>query len=135
MSRPLTIKSWYNDERLTVIGATYRENHAPALQLRDEQGHAAATASVNIPEMILPVGHVLIKNWFENEGVLSALVEAGIVIDTGTVVPCGHAQANLCRLKVAVPDDPRELTTDDLLEPYDTDKVIREAVDRARRHF
>jgi hypothetical protein len=37
-------------------------------------------------------------NWRENTGVLAALVEAGIVEDTGEMVRVGYEWANLCRI-------------------------------------
>ena len=43
---------------------------------------------------------ILIKDYAENEGILAALVNAGIIEDTGKTVPVGHAQARLCRLLV-----------------------------------
>ena len=42
-----------------------------------------ATCTVNAPEYSLQANHVLIKDYSENEGMLSALEEAGIVRSTG----------------------------------------------------
>lgn len=57
-----------------------------------------AVATVNIPEYTLERGHVLIKNWSENEGILEALVSSGLLEDTGALVPTGFCNANLCKL-------------------------------------
>lgn len=45
-------------------------------------------------------GHVLIKTWSENEGVLEELVRLGIVQDTGVKIRTGHTYANLCKLMI-----------------------------------
>ncbi len=76
----------------------YRDGNA-AISLDDAtDGSPVATASVNIPEAKLPTGFIFIKNWSENEGMLDALVSAGIVEDTGRTFPCGFTDANLCKL-------------------------------------
>jgi len=58
-----------------------------------------ATATVCLPEVLLPEGYVLIKDYDENTGVLAALVVSGIVKDTGQTYPVGRFNhANFCRL-------------------------------------
>jgi hypothetical protein len=58
-----------------------------------------ATATVCLPEVLLPEGYVLIKDYDENAGVLAALVFSGIVKDTGQTYPVGRFNhANFCRL-------------------------------------
>jgi hypothetical protein len=57
------------------------------------------TASVNVAQT-LPAGHVAVKNYSENRGVLEALVAAGVVTDTGRRIPVGYAHAHLCRLLI-----------------------------------
>jgi len=58
-----------------------------------------ATATVCLPEVLLPEGYVLIKDYDENTGVLAALVFSGIVKDTGQTYPVGRFNhANFCRL-------------------------------------
>ena len=42
--------------------------------------------------------HALIKNWFENEGILEEMVRLGICKDTGTLVPTGMTNFNLVEL-------------------------------------
>lgn len=77
-------------------------NGRPALVLKDAvTGELVAKASVNVPDYEVPAGHVLVKDWNENHGVLGALVRGGIVEDTGRTVPCGWVDAHLCRLLVA----------------------------------
>ena len=59
-----------------------------------------ATASVNVPSAELADDEVIIKDWFENNGVLQAMIDAGIVEDTERVVLCGYELGNVCRLLV-----------------------------------
>jgi len=42
-------------------------------------GEPIATATVNVPEISVEHGNVLVKDYSENEGMLDALVHAGIV--------------------------------------------------------
>ena len=71
----------------------------PAIALWDEDG-PVATASVAVPDYPLKEGHILIKDYDSNLGVLAALVEAGVVRDTGETVDVGFAQANVCELLI-----------------------------------
>lgn len=75
-------------------------NGQTLLTLSCEDCLPMATASVSIPEYSHGCGRVFIKNWSENQGILEALVEAGIVEDTGEKVPTGFAEAHVCRLLV-----------------------------------
>jgi len=72
-------------------------NGRRALELYDNGPIAKAT--VNIPEVELAEDEVCIKDWSENEGMLDALVEAGIVEDTGRRVEAGFVTAPVARIK------------------------------------
>ena len=78
----------------------YADNDRIAILLRTPEGEPVATATVNQPDFNLEPNQVLIKDYAENAGILAALVNAGIIEDTGKTVPVGHAQARLCRLLV-----------------------------------
>lgn len=58
------------------------------------------TATVNIPEAKLERDETLIKDWSENKGMLQALIEAGIVEDTGLTYRTGYVCANICKLLI-----------------------------------
>jgi hypothetical protein len=71
------------------------------LAARDpNDGSPYGTLSVNIPETNINDNHVWIKDWSENEGVLNALVESGLVRDLGITQPCGFMNAHLVELKL-----------------------------------
>jgi len=75
-----------------------------AIQLRDaDSGEPVATATAAVPEQALPSNLVLIKSYSENEGMLDALVAAGLVRDTGERVPSGRVQLAVCELLAAAP--------------------------------
>ena len=71
---------------------------ARALSLVDEEG-PVATATVNLPDVPLGKNQVLIKNWSENEGMLDALVAAGVVKPTGETVRSGFVEVPVCELQ------------------------------------
>ena len=101
MAKTVRITTRYvnEDMRLTQIGMY--QDESPAYALYDKNGEEYATATVCIPGATPPSGHVLIKNWSENEGILESLVSAGIlqVVDS---VPAGFVSAQLCKLLVEI---------------------------------
>ena len=84
--------------RCRIAPATY-PNGRLAWQLVDaDTGEPVTVATVNLPDHALPEGHVFVKDWSENEGVLSALILSGVVEDTGVRVPSGYVDAAMCRI-------------------------------------
>lgn len=92
----------FNGSDYRVKIETYR-NGGTAIVLVGHDGVIAAVATVNIPEAPLLPHQVLIKDYSENRGMLTALEKAGIVRATGTYIRCGHASMPLCRLLVPRP--------------------------------
>jgi hypothetical protein len=77
------------------------QNNRVAIELVDPiTGECGAVATVNIPEADLPPGEVFIKTWSENEGILTALADAGIVKKTGKAIPIGWVYADIAVLLV-----------------------------------
>jgi len=88
-----------------VIPALYM-NNVPALQLREiDDGTPIATASVNLEEyenyvlsLMHPDGYptgeqfTFIKDWSENQGILSALTKAKIVSEPVEIVSSGYIE-------------------------------------------
>ncbi len=74
-------------------------NGRVALKLVDaEDGSPIATATVNLPDVPLGKNQVLIKNYSENEGMLDALVAAGVVKPTGKTIRSGYVEVPICEL-------------------------------------
>ena len=72
-----------------------------ALQLVcSTHGDPMGTATVNIPNYPLGEKEVIIKDYSEIEGMLKALVDAGVVEDTGKVAPSGYIVGNVCKLLI-----------------------------------
>ena len=73
------------------------------LRLRDrDDGEPVATATINVPEEPLAENEVIIKDYSENDGMLAALLDAGVVEPTGRVCVSGMVQAPICTLKVSL---------------------------------
>lgn len=83
-----------------VIKTKYAQGGAICLRLVSTENEPIATATVNVPEYKVRSGYLLIKNYSENQGILDALVEAGIVTPTGVTIPVGYCQAELCKLNI-----------------------------------
>lgn len=76
------------------------ENGRPALQLIDaNDGSPIATATVNLPDVPLGKNQVPVKSYSENEGMLDALVAAGVVKPTGQAVRTGFVEVSVCELQ------------------------------------
>lgn len=83
-----------------VVQKRQYENGRPALRLIDaEDGSPIATATVNLPDVALGGNQVLVKDWSENEGMLAALTEAGVVKPTGETVRTGFVEVPVCELQ------------------------------------
>lgn len=54
--------------------------------------------TINMPEVHLNPGEVLVKDWAENEVIFSTLVEFGWLIPTGREVISGWVAPAVCRL-------------------------------------
>lgn len=76
-------------------------NHRPAIILNDaDTGERNAVASVNLVDADLPPGHVHIKTWSENEGLITDLQDAGIIGPAKQWVVSGFVKAALCKLLI-----------------------------------
>lgn len=87
--------------RLTVDAILREyEDGSPALLLM-EGGAPYAKVSVRMPGVELAWNEILVKDYGENEGLLEQLVEAGVLYDTGLVVPSGFVELKICRIAAA----------------------------------
>ena len=87
----------FRDFDCTVQNRQYG-NGRVALSLVDEDG-PVATATVNLPGVKLGPNQVAIKDYAENEGLLEALVAAGVVKPTGEKVRSGFVEIAICELQ------------------------------------
>lgn len=78
-SRIVHIRTKYINQRALLSFGQY-ENGATAISLFDPQdGEPLAVATVNLPHEVPAPGRVFIKNYSENEGMVSALLQAGVI--------------------------------------------------------
>ncbi|MFC1353945.1 MAG: hypothetical protein G8D89_16325 [gamma proteobacterium symbiont of Clathrolucina costata] len=74
-------------------------NDRPGIELVDSaNGEPIARSTLNIPEVNIGSREVIVKDYSENAGMLSALVNSGIVVPTGATFQLGHAECHICRL-------------------------------------
>jgi len=88
----------FNGWNCKAIITKYADGNAAILLEDASTGEPIATASVNIPEANVADGFVIVKDYSENEGMLDALTEAGIVSFTGSYINSGFIEAPLCEL-------------------------------------
>lgn len=67
-----------------------------------ETGEPSLTVTCNFPELEVNPGHVWVKSWGENQGVLVALIEAKIGTLTGRRTSAGHVTSHELKLSDAV---------------------------------
>ena len=83
-----------------IVEKRQYENGRPALRLIDaEDGSPIATAMVNLPNAKSGPNTVFVKDWSENEGMMAALIEAGVVKPTGETVRSGFVEVQVCELE------------------------------------
>ena len=97
------LKSPFTGEELSVmVNVRSYNNGRPALELLEEDMEYGltpyATATVNLPDVLLQPNEVLIKDYAENEGILQFLVENNIVVPTQNGVQSGYVWVPVCIL-------------------------------------
>jgi hypothetical protein len=55
-------------------------------------------ATINVPEVDLAEGEVIIRDYGVHEGTLKSLVDAGVVEATGRMIETGFVQAPVARV-------------------------------------
>lgn len=88
-----------------VVFRRYNETGGVAIELvcpfNEEQGYAEPMAMATVNIGLLGVGEVAIKNYSENEGMLKALIEAGVVHSPHRFVQSGFVGIPICYLTEA----------------------------------
>ena len=90
-------RDWWCD----IVFDWYAVNSRISIELVDhEDGQTVAHATVNMPEYDLPPNEVIIKNYSEGEGMLDALVDAGLIKATGNMIQTGFVYCPICKLNM-----------------------------------
>lgn len=96
---PILWKTPWGERVACTPQFSYYGNGRLALILVDPfTGERVATASVNVPEVDLEDNEIAIKDYSENQGVLDALVDAGMVALTDRAVASGFVTLPIVRL-------------------------------------
>lgn len=90
----------HNPKNLKIIFGKYQNNRTAIQLVKKDSGEPYATATVNLPEVIVPDGMVLLKGWSENTGIPKLLEDMNIVKLTGMTIPTGFVKAELAVLIV-----------------------------------
>ena len=95
-NRTVQFKEW----KCSIDIYKYQNNDRMAIELigypgTEEEGEPIAYATVNIPEYFLEENEIIIKSYSENEGMLDALEEAGVIKKTGKAVNTGYVFADI----------------------------------------
>ena len=86
--KPVRFRDWD-----CVVEKSRYGNGRPALILNDaHNGEMIAVATVNLPHADAGPNDVFIKDYSENEGMLKALTDAGVITPTGGKVGAGFVE-------------------------------------------
>jgi hypothetical protein len=93
-ARQVVFRGWACRIERGTYGATQRI----ALQLTDRtNGEPVAVATVHMPDLSLAPDEVVIKDYSENEGMLDALVAAGVISPPLRTIPLQYVTLYVCR--------------------------------------
>lgn len=94
--KTVKFRNWDCDVRF----AKYN-NGRTAIKLQDKlDGEPIATATVNLPDVMMKEDEVAIKDYSENEGMLNAFVKAGIVGRPFMFAESGFVAIPICKLLI-----------------------------------
>lgn len=96
----ITIETKYIPKQDAVVRFKRYGDGSLALVIESLTGERLCVATTAVEGAYVPPGLVLIKDYSENEGVLEALVKAGIVEEPTDAVASGFAMIPVCKLLV-----------------------------------
>lgn len=83
-----------------IVKQKYPSNDQIALQLITKEGHPVATATSCLVSYPFGSDQTAIKNYSENQGILDALLSAGIIQETGISVQSGYAHYPIVKVLI-----------------------------------
>ncbi len=95
----VTVRPYENISTVCEVHKSQYENDRIALVLvEQETGDQYAVATTNLPNCECGPGQAYIKSYSENQGILEALMEAGIVSPPVSYVQSGFVEIPLCNV-------------------------------------
>lgn len=91
------------DTNYDILKTSYMDDYGIALLISEsgsQQREATATVNLAAYGEFPAEGNVFIKDYAENEGMLAALIKAGIISEPVRIVPCGFAEAYECKVLI-----------------------------------
>lgn len=88
----------WREDRASVQRSTYRADGSTSLIIKDRYGAVLCDATVCLADYTeIPArGHVFIRDWGDNQGVLHALQEAGVIGRTLRTIRTGILKPDEC---------------------------------------
>ena len=82
----LRTKRYVETDRVAIVGVLW-------------DGVPAFTLTVNIPEVKIKAGEIIVKTWSENERIAKDLLQSGLFEDTGRRIPTVFVKAQVWKVK------------------------------------
>lgn len=99
IARNVHLTTAFLDEEVDIFLSEYMDGSGNlALFANSTCGEPMAVMTVNVPNYAAPAGHVVIKDYSENEGMMYALVVAGVIAPPKETVQVGFAEGSVCKL-------------------------------------
>jgi len=89
----------FRKKKLTLGFDRYYNERLCITLIDANTGEEYLRATVNIPDVELGKDELIIKDYSENEGILKALVDAGVIEETGKYVQTGFVKFPVCLIK------------------------------------
>lgn len=89
----------FRNHEYKIVYSKYVNNNRISISLIDPITYESyAIATVNLVNENLDYNEVAIKTWSENDGILKALIQNGIISEPHRVVNVGYTKAYICYL-------------------------------------
>lgn len=89
------------DARLVHVG--WYDNGSPAYEIHDDEG-MWCRVTVRLPDATPAEGCVLVKDYSENEGLVAALLAAGVIRTTGRTFDAGWSRDGVVEAVILHPE-------------------------------
>jgi hypothetical protein len=104
---PESVRVMFRGRECRLHLTRYPSGGAAVALLDTEQGEFVAWATLNTPLAELKAGQVVVNDYDRTEGMLEALVKAGVVEPTGESVRIFRLALPIATLRVETPEIPR----------------------------